>query len=129
MAAESIEKYANGRPITCNAGAAITGARFVSITAAPTSGNPTVQHTGAAAKVFGVSCTDAASGAILAVHVNRGDVVPVEAGTGGVTAGQVVEAAATGTAVTRSAGIPAGTCVEGAAAGAQALIMLAPAGI
>lgn len=127
--AESIEKYANGRPITCAAGAAITGARFVSISAAPTSGNPTVTHTGAAAKVFGVSATDAASGAILPVHINDGDVVPVEAGTGGVTAGQVVEAEAAGKAITRSAGIAAGTCVEGAAAGAQALIKLNTAGL
>lgn len=127
--AESIEKYANGRPMTCAAGAAITGARFVSITAAPTSGNPTVQHTGAAAKVFGVSCTDAASGAIVAVHHNHGDVVEVEAGTGGVAAGEVVEAAATGVAITRASGIPAGTCTLAAAAGAKALIKLNPAGI
>lgn len=97
----------------------------MSISAAPTEGNFTVQHTGAAAKAFGVSATDAASGAKVTVW--RGGVVPVEAGTGGVTAGQVVEAAATGTAVTRAAGIACGTCVEGAAAGSQALIALDPA--
>lgn len=123
--AESIPKFKPQNSPTCHAGAAITGARFVSISAAPTEGNTTVQHTGAAAKAFGVSATDAASGAKLTVW--RGGVVPVEAGTGGVTAGQVVEAEAAGKAITRSAGIACGTVVEGAAAGAQALIALDPA--
>jgi hypothetical protein len=127
--AESIVKYLPEQDITCHAGAAITGARCVSISAVPTEGNPTVTHSGAAAKVFGISATDAASGAKVAVHHSPGGVYPVEVGSGGVTAGQVVEAAATGVIITRSAGIPVGTVLETAAAGAQAFVHFTPAAI
>ena len=124
--AESIVKYLPEQDITCHASAAIVGARCVSISGVPVEGNPTVAPSGAGAKVFGIAATDAATGAKVAVHHSPGGVYPVEVGTGGVTAGAVVEAAATGTVVTRSAGIPVGTVTETAAAGAQVFVHFAP---
>lgn len=124
--AESIPKYRPGRSITCHANAVITGARCVAIAGEPVDGNPRVGVPAAGARCFGVSATDAASGDKVGVHASEGQVVPIEAGAGGVTAPSIVEATNTGTVITRATGIPVGEIVQGAAAGAQALVKWHP---
>jgi hypothetical protein len=118
-------KY-KGDSVTCHAAGAIVGARCVAISAAPTGGNPTVNVPAAGAKCFGVAATDVASGNKFTVWHRPGLVLEIEAGAGGVVAGAVVEATATGTVITRAAGIPVGGVVEGAAAGAKALVRWNP---
>lgn len=125
--AESIPKYRPGTSITCHASADVVGARCVAITGAPVDGNPRVGPPGAGARCFGVTATDATSGNKVGVHAAPGQVIPIEAGAGGVAAAAIVEATATGVIITRAAGIPVGEVVEGAAAGAQALVRWLPA--
>lgn len=125
--AESIPKYRPGVSITCHANAALTGARCVAIAGAPIDGNPRVGPPAGGARCYGVTATDAASGDKVGVHVTPGQHIPIEVGAGGVAAGAAVEATATGTIITRAAGIPVGEVVEGAAAGAQAIVKWAPA--
>lgn len=122
---ESQPKFLGG-PVTCHANAAITGARFVTIAAAPTGGNPTVGPPAAGARVYGVAGRDAASGAKVPVYTDPGVHIEVEAGAT-LTAGDIVESTVTGTAIVRATGVPAGTVVQGAASGAKAIIRFAPA--
>jgi hypothetical protein len=125
--AESI-RYFEGDQITCHANVALTGARFCGLVADAASGNPIVGlPSGSGGIVFGVNATDALSGDEVVVWSKPGQIVWVEAGTGGLTALDVVQTSATGTAITRTSGLPAGICIQGASAGSQALIKLQPA--
>lgn len=133
------------RPITAAVTAAVSASRFVKIAAAPTGGplldlsTPTSPMTGgnliqvvtctAGAKAFGVAGHDAASaGDPLRVH-QAGSIVPVIAGTGGVTAGQEVMSDASGGAVTwtsaaSEANKACGIAVTSAAAGSVVYVRL-----
>lgn len=112
-----------GQDHTCHADAAVIGCRLVSIKPAvnEVDSMPRIQHTGAAARAYGVAARDKAVGE--KVMVFRSGVVPIE--TAGVIAhGAGVEAAADGKIVTLAAGVRVGTCLADAANGAQAKIAL-----
>lgn len=124
MANENSGVYEPGVDLTCTTSAAVTGKRFVAITGnRSTSGNITVAHATAAAKAFGVSKYDAASGALVGVQRGNSRVTFVTAGAA-LTAGQDVEVGANGTAVVKSAGVAVGFAVTAAANGADAEISL-----
>ena len=96
--AEYLPLHDDGDAITRSASAAITGGQLVSV-----SGSGTVAPSGAAdVPWLGVAAFDAASGADVTVFT--GGVQRIVAGTGGVTAGQLVHAGASGTVVTHTNG-------------------------
>ena len=96
--AEYLPLYDDGDAITLSASATITAGQLVSV-----SGSGTVAPSSAAdAPWLGVAGFDAASGA--AVTIFCGGVQRIVAGTGGVTAGQLVHAGASGTVVTHTNG-------------------------
>lgn len=117
-------KYETGPPVTCHAAAALTGGRMVRVTAAPTGGNPTVNVPAAGGETFGVLARDVASGDKQTVFTGE-NIVWVEAGAT-LTAGDLIEADASGRAIVRVTGIPQGKVIEGAASGALALIEYQP---
>lgn len=92
--AEYAPLFMPGDVITCTTSAAVTGGRLAAV-----SGNGTVAHAGAAsAAVIGVFAFDAASGTQVSVH-GRGQ-VHISTAAGAITAGDRVNAAATGTVAT-----------------------------
>lgn len=96
--AEYLPLYEDGDAITSAASATITAGQLVSV-----SGSGTVAPSGAAdAPWLGVAGFDAASGDKLTVYT--GGVQRIVAGTGGVTAGQLVHAGASGTVVAHTNG-------------------------
>lgn len=124
---ESIPKQ-HGRTITCHAGAALVGARFVAITGEPVGGTPLVGAPAAGARTYGVTARDAAAGAKVSVH-RPGQIVPVEASVA-LAAGNLVTPTATGAAAVAAVGQHiAGQVTEGAAAGGQALVELRYLGV
>lgn len=97
--AEYAPLFMPGDVITCTTSAAVTGGRLAAV-----SGNGVVAHAGAASTaVIGVFAHDAASGALVAVH-GRGQ-VHVSTAAGAITAGDRVNAAATGTVATAAAAV------------------------
>lgn len=124
----------SGQPrLTGHVATAVTGKRLVAITgrqAGPglnTStggGNFTIAPCGAGAPAAGVAAYDGAVGAKVPVIGAPGTVLPITAGTGGVTAGQRVESDATGKVIPLATGAPIGICLVGAAANADAEIRL-----
>lgn len=124
---QSIHKFRPGETVTCHAAAALTGGRFVRITAAPNGGNPTVNVPAAGGRVLGIAAQDAASGAKVAVLV-AGGLTEVEAGAT-LAAADLVEANASGQAIVRAAGIVLGEVVEGATSGNKAVILFRPASL
>lgn len=119
--------------VTFQATAAVTGKRFVSPSADITSGpglsstsegsNLRMAHTTAAAKAFGVSTYDVASGAKGGAIGTPGRIVPVTAG-GTITAGAEVEVGTTGQAVTLATGKAAGLAVTSATSGNDVFVKL-----
>src|SRR3954468_5155373 len=119
--------------VTFQATAAVTGKRFLSISADITSGpglsatsegsNLRMAHAAAGAKAFGVSKYDVASGAKGGVYGTPGRVVPVTAG-GTVTAGQQVEVGTTGQAITLASGIAVGLAVTSATSGNDVFVKI-----
>jgi hypothetical protein len=107
----AVELFKDG-PIPCKASAAVTGGRFVKISATveATDGNPVVAHAGAGEKVFGVAMHDAAIGAFVTV-ARPGDVMPVTSGAA-VAAGAEVQSDANGKAITLAAGKSAGIAIN-----------------
>lgn len=96
--AEYLPLHDDGDAITRSASAAITAGQLVSV-----SGSGTVAPSGAGdAPWLGVAAFDAASGANVTVFT--GGVQRITAGTGGITAGQLVHAGASGTVVTHTNG-------------------------
>jgi hypothetical protein len=96
--AEYLPLHLPGRAFTRTASATITAGQLVSV-----SGSGTVAPSAAAdAAWVGVAAQDAASGATLTVYA--GGVQRLVAGTGGVTAGQLVHAGASGTVITHTNG-------------------------
>jgi len=87
-----------GQALTSSASATITAGQLLSV-----SGSGTVAPSGAGdANWLGVAAFDAASGANVTVFT--GGTQRIVAGTGGVTAGQLVHAGASGTVVTHTNG-------------------------
>lgn len=128
MANDLIPFFENASRVTCVATGAVTGKRFVSISAEPNAnGTYSVAATGAAGKVFGVACWDAAIGdQVTVVTVPSGQIVPVTA-SGAIAAGASVKPGAAGVAVAATATDRAyGICVVGAADGEDAAIQLIP---
>lgn len=124
---ESHRLFAGGdEPTTVQASAAVTGKRFVAISAAPASGpalntsgdgaNFKVAHATAAGPVFGVARYDIASGDKGQV-LHQGDVVEVTS-SAAVAVGAEVEVATGGKSVTLSSGKSVGIAVT-AASGAD----------
>lgn len=109
--------------ITCLASAAVTGKRFVSISATrdADTGLVKVAPGTAAGKAFGVAGYDAASGAVLPVL--REGVVPVTAG-GAITAGDQIEVGTDGKAVKASTGVAVGLAIETATSGNDVFVAL-----
>lgn len=128
---ECIRYYSPGQDISAYVGSAVTGKRFVKVSAnrqagpalnTSTSGsNITIAPATAAGAVFGVAAWDGAVADI--VDVRRGGVVPVTA-SGAITAGDRVEVATGGKAATLASGIAVGYAVSGAADGEDAQIAL-----
>lgn len=116
--------YSEGKEFTCHAGAAITGKRFVRVSANASAERPVVSHAGAGAlDVLGVSGFDAAIGEGVTVY-RKPNVMPVTAGAT-ITAGQRVESDATGKAIPfATAGAAVGIALADAANGADAKIAL-----
>lgn len=112
--------FTEGRNITCEATAAVTGKRVVAISANGTE-LPKVAHAAAAGRKFGVAGYSAAAGE--PVPVIRKGVVPITT-SGVIAAGAEVEVGANGTVVTKAAGIAIGECLFDAANGADAQIAL-----
>lgn len=96
--AEYLPLHKPGQAITRSASASITAGQLVSV-----SGSGTVAPSGAGdVPWLGVAAFDAASGANVTVFA--GGTQRIVAGTGGVTAGQLVHAGASGTVVTHTNG-------------------------
>jgi hypothetical protein len=119
--------------ITFQATAAVTGKRFVSPSADITSGpglsatsegsNLRMAHTTAAAKAFGVSAYDVASGAKGRVIGTPGRIVPVTA-AGTIAVGAQVEVGTAGQAVVLASGVPAGIAVTAGTNGNDVYVKL-----
>lgn len=125
MSNECTPLYRPGDEITCLATTAITGKRFVNITANRdlSSGLIKVGTPTAAGKVFGVAARDAASG--TRVVVMRVGVLPITA-AGSITAGSDVEVTATGAVVTLASGAAVGKAVENGTNGSDVLVAINP---
>jgi hypothetical protein len=96
--AEYLPLYKPGHAIPSQASATITAGQLLEVT-----GSGTVGPAGAASlKSVGVAAFDVASGAKVTVFA--GGVQKIVAGTGGVTAGDIVAAGAAGTVVAIGAG-------------------------
>lgn len=124
MANECIPLYRPGQDVTATAGAAITGKTFVDWSVGITTGLGTVVTATAAGKVAGVAAYDAASGARVAVIRGKGQIVPVTAGTGGVTALAEVEVGTGGKVVPSASGVKVGRALSTATANNDALVEL-----
>lgn len=122
--AQSEPKFWSPPTVTCHASAALTGGRFVRVSAAPTGGNPTIAVAAAAGKAFGVLAQDCPAAAKVGVHVGNGLVTNVEAGAA-IAVGASVEANASGQAITLAAGTALGMALEAASgAGVQFLCLI-----
>ena len=125
--------YEPGARLTADATAAVTGKRFVVISAdrlsgpglnnATDGGNIRVAPAGAGVRALGVAEYDAGTGTKVGVIATPGTVVPVTAG-GAIAAGAEVQCDATGQAITLAAGKALGLCLSAAAGGADAQIKL-----
>ncbi len=116
--------YPEGKEFTCHVGAAaVSGKRFVAVSANQIDGRPVVQHAGADARVLGVSGYDAPIGGAVTVY-RAHNVVPVVAGAA-LTAGQAVKSDAQGRAVPATGtDLVAGVCLADAADTTDAKIAL-----
>lgn len=117
-----IEYYPSGRKVTMQAAGAITGKRFLKVSADRANDLIQVVQCTAAAKAVAVAANDAASGETLATF-GVGFIVPVTAG-GTVVAGTEVECDSSGRAVALASGKACGYCVSGATSGNDAQIRL-----
>jgi hypothetical protein len=111
MANEAKPLFRPGQDVTALTTGAVTGKRFVGVSATrdATTGLVKVAHATAAAKAFGVASADIASGATGLIH--RGGILFVTAG-GAITAGAQVEVGTDGKAVALSSGVAVGQALE-----------------
>jgi Uncharacterized conserved protein (DUF2190) len=130
---ECIPFYEPGQRITGKCSVAVTGKRFVRITANRTSG-PGLSATAeggvyqvgppaAGGAVFGVAAYDGALNEIIPIYQGPGFVVPVRC-SAAVAAGDEVQVDATGQVLPFAAGVKVGYCVNGAAINTDAEIQL-----
>ncbi|OBJ57840.1 capsid cement protein [Mycobacterium asiaticum] len=103
MANECIPHYRPGADLTAVTTANVTGKTFVDLSAALTTGIPSVATATAAGKTVGVAARDAASGARVSIIRGKGSIVPVTAG-GTIAYGAEVEIGSGGKAVTIASG-------------------------
>ena len=128
---ECIRYYDEGTDITGYVGSAVTGKRFVRISAnrqagpalntSTTGGNVTIAPATAAGRIFGVAGWDGAVGDL--VDVRRKGVVPVTA-EGAIAAFAEVEVGTTGKAITKTSGVAVGFVLSAAADGEDAQVVL-----
>lgn len=125
MANENVGVYEPGRDITGRATAAVTGKRFLKISAnrSTVSGNISVAHADAAGRACGVSKYDAASGDIVGVVRGNSRVTNVTA-DGALAAFDQVEVGTAGKAKKFASGVAVGYALTAAADGADAEISL-----
>lgn len=103
MANECIPHYRPGGDVTAVTTGAVTGKTFVDLSAALTTGLPSVNTATAAGKSVGVAASDAASGKRVAIIRGKGTILPVTAG-GTIAYGAEVEVGSSGKAVTLASG-------------------------
>ncbi|OBK91487.1 capsid cement protein [Mycolicibacter sinensis] len=120
---EATPLFRPGAEVTALTSAAVTGKRFVGLSATRDgfTGLVKVAHAGQGAKAFGVAAYDAASGATLPIL--RGGIVPVTAG-GSITAGDQVEVGTDGKAVKLASGVAVGQAIETATSGDDVFVAL-----
>lgn len=92
-----------GDTLTCAAGAAVTGKRFVKLSAVMAGGKAVVVPCTAGADAFGVAAYDqpTVNGDVMIYRIG---ILPVKVGTGGVLFGSKVASDATGQAVIAATG-------------------------
>jgi len=126
MANECIPLFDPGSALTATASAAVTGKRFVDVTAGLNAANgtlATVAHAAPAARALGVAVRDTASGARLTVETRPGAVVPVTAGAT-IAAGAEVEVGSAGQAITLASGKACGKALSAATSGNDVFVRL-----
>lgn len=121
MANDAVPYWDPADTLTGYASAALTGKRFVRITGARTDGLPTLAVPADGDRCVGVTSRDVALGG--KVMFAREGVWPVTAGAA-LTAGQEVQADATGKAIPLAAGKSLGVVLDDVANGADAPIAL-----
>lgn len=124
MANETKPLFRPGAEVTALTTAAVTGKRFVGVSATrdTVTGLVKVAHATGGTKPFGVAAADIASG--KPGLVQRGGILFVTAG-GAITAGAAIEVDNVGRAVTRSTGVAVGVALETVAgAGLDVLVSL-----
>ena len=126
MANECIPLFRPGQDVTVLTTGAVTGRKFVGISATRdvTTGLIKVAAPAAAGKTFGVAAFDIPSGGKGTVIRGRGTILPVICGAGGVAYDTEVQVDATGGVVTLASGFPVGRTVETGTAGNPVLITL-----
>lgn len=117
--------FSPGRDLTCVAGAAITGKRFVKIGPGGFGNQPRVIPANAGDHVFGVAFSDAAQGDTVLV-VRTGSVT-VTASAATITAGAPISAGAGGVAVAASASLVIGEACNDTAANGECFVALSVA--
>lgn len=135
MANDVIPFYEPATAITAQVGSAVTGKRFVAVSAdrqagpalnsSSTGGNIVIAPCGAGVKAMGVAARDALTGDKVKVYVQN-VVVPVTCGAVALTAGVEVQSDATGQAIVLAGGRACGRVIANCAIGADAQIMLYP---
>lgn len=132
---ECVPYYSPGEDISAYVGVAVTGKRFVRVSAnrqagpalntSASGGNVTIAPATAAVRgaLLGVAAYDGAVGDIIPVIASPGAVVPVTA-SGVIAAGAQVEVGTGGVAVTIAAGVAVGVCLSGAVDAGDAQIKL-----
>lgn len=134
MANECIPFYEDGDELTVQADAALTGKRFVEISANkdPASfalaadavgGNFHVNYPSAGGLVFGVTMRDVASGAKVGVWRGKGMIIPVTAGAS-VARGDELQVDTTGRVITATTGVKVGRALTAATVGNDAMVTL-----
>jgi predicted RecA/RadA family phage recombinase len=123
MANECIPHYRPGADVTAVTTGAVVGKTFVDLSAALTTGIPSVVTATAAGKVVGVAVKDTASGARVAIIRGKGSILPVTAG-GTIAYGAEVEVGSGGKAVTIASGKAVGRAWSAGANNTDVIIEL-----
>lgn len=121
--ADIIPFYKPGDDVTGHCTAAVTGGRFVKISAQKQAdGTYSISHAAAGDRVLGVAARDGAIGDRIPVYTEG--IVPVQNTGGALAAGAEVQSGAAGVAIVLAAGKAAGQVMADAADGAMAEVKL-----
>lgn len=123
----SVPFWDSGDSISAACSVAITGGTFVKISGGMTNGLPTIAPCAAGDSAFGVAAYDGASGDVIMCHHSRGIVNAVLTGAA-IAAGALVQADASGQAITRTTGVILGRCLDAVGSGVLAPIDSAATG-